>query len=67
MSFYAISLGPIALVSVLGSASVFFAILLGWILTLFWPKVFNEDVSKQGLFKKVALSILAFLGIILVY
>src|SRR3989344_629700 len=67
LSFYAISLGPIALVSVLGSASVFFAILLGWILTLFWPKVFNEDVSKQGLFKKVALSILAFLGIILVY
>jgi drug/metabolite transporter (DMT)-like permease len=66
LTFLAYSLGPTALVSVIGSSTVFYGILYGWILTLIAPKIFQEDVSKQGLIRKFALSIILLLGIILV-
>lgn len=56
LGFLAYSLGPVALVSVLGSTQTFIGILYGWILTLFFPLVFKEDVSKRGLIRKFALA-----------
>jgi bacterial/archaeal transporter family protein len=65
LGFYAFSLGPVALVSVLTSTQVFFGILYGFILTKSFPKLFKEDISSEGLTKKIGLSILVVLGIIL--
>lgn len=64
-TFYAFSLGPVALVSVLEGTQTFFALFYGWILTLLFPSVFKEDISKKGLSKKLVLLILLFLGLVL--
>lgn len=61
--FLAYSLGPVALVSVIGTSQVFFGFLYGALLTMFFPTIFKEDVSRKGLMKKVAAAILLFVGI----
>lgn len=66
LTYLAIAIGPVALVSILGSTQIFFGILLGVSLTLLAPKIFKEDLSKDGLIKKGLLGLLAFVGIILV-
>lgn len=65
ITYMAVTLGPAALVSVLGSTQIFYGILLGILLTLLLPKVFKEDLSKTSLLKKGALSLLAFTGVCL--
>jgi drug/metabolite transporter (DMT)-like permease len=62
----AISLGPVALVSVVGSTQVFFGILYGWVLTLLFPAIFKEDIQAANLFKKAMLAVVMFAGIWLV-
>jgi uncharacterized membrane protein len=64
--FLAISLGPVALVSVIGGTQMFFAILYGWILTTLSPKIFKEDITKKGLMKKVFWGLVMISGIFLV-
>lgn len=66
ITYLAVTLGPVALVSVLGSTQIFFGVLLGIILTLIMPKVFKEDLSQSGLGKKVGLGVLALIGVVLV-
>jgi drug/metabolite transporter (DMT)-like permease len=66
LTFLAISLGPVALVSVLGGTQVFYGLAYGWILTLIAPSIFNEDISKEGLVKKIVLTITLFIGLWLV-
>lgn len=66
LTYLAVTLGPVALVSILGSTQIFFGLLLGILLTMLLPKVFKEDLSKNSLFKKGLLGLLAFVGIILV-
>ena len=66
VAFLAISLGPVAIVSVLGSASVFFGVLLGWLLTVTLPRLFFEDISPRALIRKGALAALMFGGLLLV-
>lgn len=66
ITLLAITLGPVALISILGSIQIFYGILLGLLLTLILPKVFREDLSKKGLMKKAFLGFVAFIGIILV-
>lgn len=65
LGFYAFSLGPVALVSVLTSTQVFFGIIYGVILTKAFPKLFKEDISKEGIAKKITMAVLVILGIIL--
>ncbi len=65
-TFLAYSLGPVALVSVIGGTQVFFGLIYGTILTLLFPKSFKEDISKKTLIRKGALGILVLLGIILI-
>jgi drug/metabolite transporter (DMT)-like permease len=66
LAFLAISMGPLALVSIIGNTNVFFGLIYGTILTLIWPMAFEEDISRRGLIKKAGFSLLAFLGIVLI-
>lgn len=66
LTYMAVTLGPVAIISVLGSTQIFYGILLGVILTMLLPKVFKEDLSRQGLYKKIFLGAVAFVGVILV-
>lgn len=62
----AVALGPVALVSVLGSSQVFFGLLLGVILTSLAPTIFKEDISRQNLARKAVLALVMFGGILLI-
>ncbi|MGB1285525.1 MAG: EamA family transporter, partial [Aggregatilineales bacterium] len=42
--FMAISLGSVALVSVLGATSIFFGIVLGILFTILFPAIYHEDI-----------------------
>lgn len=66
LTYMAVTLGPAALVAVLGSTQIFIGILFGILLTFLIPRVFKEDLSRKSLFKKGVLGLLAFIGIILV-
>lgn len=63
--FMALTLGPVSLVSVIGSLNVFFAVAFGWVLTLWQPHIFKEDISRSNLIQKFAWATVAFIGIIL--
>lgn len=65
-TFLAYSLGPVALVSVLGGTQVFFGLLYGTTLTFLFPKLFKEDLSRRTLVKKAALGVLVIIGILLI-
>lgn len=64
--FMALSLGKVSLVSVVSSLNVFFAVAFGWVLTLWKPHIFKEDISRNNLIQKFAWAAIAFIGIILV-
>lgn len=66
LSFLAISMGPVALVNVVGGTQVFFGILFGFILTLIAPKIFQENITKEGLVKKISMATLVLIGLWLV-
>jgi uncharacterized membrane protein len=66
LSFVAMSLGPVALVAVVGSSQAFYGILAGWLLTLIAPAIFREDISRANLLKKGGLAGLLIFGIWLV-
>ena len=66
ITFLAISLGPVALVGVIGGTQVFAGILLGYFLTLIAPKIFQENISGKGLFKKITIGMFVFLGLWLI-
>ncbi len=63
IGFWAISLGPVAMVSVIGSTNVFFGVAYGWILTLAAPKIFKEAIDKRSLAGKFCLASLLVLGL----
>ena len=66
INFFAVSLGPVALVGVLGGTQVFFAVIYGWILTLTAPKIFKENISGKELLRKFWWAAVTFGGIILI-
>lgn len=63
LNYFAISLGSVGLVTVVGGTQVFFAILLGWILTLISPKIFKEGITKEDLSKKFVMASLVLSGL----
>lgn len=65
LTFFAFSLGPVALVSVLENTQTFYGIIFGFALTIIAPSIFKEDISRKGLVKKLVASIILFLGILL--
>lgn len=66
ITYLAVTIGPAALISVLGSTQIFYGIILGIGLTLLLPKVFKENLSKYDLIKKALLGLMAFAGIYLI-
>jgi drug/metabolite transporter (DMT)-like permease len=64
--YLAISLGPVALVSVLGSSQIFFGIMAGWLLTVLAPAIYREPISHADLLRKGALSLVLFGGVYLI-
>ncbi len=66
LTYIAVALGPVAIVSVLGSTQIFYGILIGAVLTFVLPKVFKEDLTKEGIRKKLILGLIAVVGVFLV-
>lgn len=67
MTFYAISLAPVAaLVSALENTQTFYGIVFGYFLTKINPRVFKENITRKGLLKKIFASITAFIGVLLI-
>ena len=64
--YYAFSLGPVALVSVIISTQVFYGIIYGLFLTLLFPSIFKEDISKQSLINKFIFMIILLIGIFVI-
>lgn len=64
--FYAFSLGPAALVSIVGSTQVLSAIVFGFILSKIFPHHFNEDISKSNIRWKITWGIIIIFGLILI-
>ncbi len=67
IGFLAFSLGPVALVSVLNSTQVFYAIVYGWLLTTIAPSVLQETISRRVIATKISLAICLVAGIWLIY
>lgn len=65
-SFYAISLGPVSLVSVLGGSGPFFVFLYGVILSVWFPQIIKEDISKSIVIAKLAAISLIFAGVLFI-
>jgi drug/metabolite transporter (DMT)-like permease len=65
-TFYAFSLGPVALVSVIGSIQPFIAVAMGWLLTILNPKIFKENISKKSLTVKFIAALVIIFGIYLI-
>ncbi len=66
-TYFAYSLGPAAIVGVLGNTQVFFGLIYGYILTQLAPKVFREDMDSLSLTKKFVFTSILFIGILLIY
>ena len=58
---------PIALVTVISRVQVIFVFIIGLIGTIFLPKYFKEDISKNTILKKVFCIILSIIGFIIAF
>lgn len=67
LTFFAYSIGPVALVSIVGNTQAFYGIFFGLILTAVAPTVFKEEIDKTSVITKVAFVLLLFAGICLIY
>jgi len=65
--FFAYSIGPAALVSVVGSAQSFFAMIIGYLLTVFWPLIAKEDISNDNVFRKITAFFILVAGLYMIY
>jgi drug/metabolite transporter (DMT)-like permease len=63
---YATLLAPLALVSVMNGFQPFFLLLIGVGLSIFFPNLIKEDISKNVFFKKLLLFILILVGLKLI-
>jgi len=65
ITFFAILLGPVALVSLLSSTQVFYGIMYGIALTLIAPRIFHEQTAFSHVWKKILFTLILFGGIYL--
>lgn len=66
LSFYAITLAPVYLVSVLGGTGPFFVFIYGVILSVWFPRIIKEDLRKPVLLTKLSAIALMFAGVYLI-
>lgn len=67
LAFFALSLGPVALVSAVNGIQPFIIFVYGFILTLLFPKIIKEDISKKTILLKIAVAIVLGFGIYIIY
>lgn len=67
ITYYAYSIGPISLVSVVNGIQPFIGLGYGWALTTVFPKQFREDISQSTLVYKGVLAVLAFVGLSIIF
>ncbi len=67
ISFYAYTLGPIALVNVLEGSQTFYGVIYGFILAYMYPRLFKEEIIHTSLLKRVGVTIAIFTGLWLIY
>lgn len=60
---YAIFFGPVAIINALQGVQYVFLILGGWWLTMFFPKVIKENISRQVIIQKVVAIIIIAIGL----
>jgi bacterial/archaeal transporter family protein len=65
-SIIATSIGYVTLVNALFSIQPFFVLLFTVLLTIFFPSILKEEISKSTIFLKFSAIILMFIGIILI-
>jgi hypothetical protein len=63
---YALTLAPLSLVQAIGSTTSVLVFAFGIVLSVFFPTVGREDLSRKELARKGAAAILVALGVILV-
>jgi transporter family protein len=59
---FATLLAPLALVWAVNGAQPLVVLVFGFVLTLLWPKIFKEDISRRKLAQKAIFIILIFIG-----
>jgi drug/metabolite transporter (DMT)-like permease len=63
---YAVKLGSVTLVTALQGTQFLFMLIMAFILTRYYPKLFKEDISRKILIQKIIYSILLCLGVVLI-
>jgi len=63
---YASLLGPVALVQAIGGTTSFFVFVIGVLLTLFFPNLGREDLSRRSLIRKSLAVVYIVAGVILI-
>lgn len=66
-SRYAVTLTMVTFVYVLSSVQSLFVLVYGIILTLFFPKIIKEDISRATIINKIIVGLVMFVGMWLVY
>ncbi|MFA6603365.1 MAG: DMT family transporter [Patescibacteria group bacterium] len=63
---YALMLAPVALVQAIVSTTTLFVFLFGVLITVFWPSLGREDLSRRNLLQKGAGAVLVAVGVALI-
>lgn len=63
---FAISIGSVTLVNALASIQPFIVLIFASIISVFYPALFKEDLSRANIFIKVIATVLVFIGVILI-
>ena len=64
--FTAATLGPITLISALGQTQMFFVLLFAIAVSMIWPKVIKEKITRKEIIEKIIGITLVFIGSVLV-
>ena len=66
LTYYAIMLGPVSLVSAIGGVGPFFTFIYGLILSGWFPQIIQEDIRRSVVVKKIIAITLVFAGTLLI-
>jgi drug/metabolite transporter (DMT)-like permease len=62
---YAIFFGPVAIINALQGVQYVFLILGGWFLTIFFPKIIKENISRRVIIQKIIAIVIIAVGLYL--
>jgi drug/metabolite transporter (DMT)-like permease len=67
LTFFAFSIGPLALVNLFSNVDIFFGIILGALLTFLNPKLFNERIDRAEFNKKLVSGLTVTAGVYIIF